>query len=61
MSLFSRTRAAWDALFQKEGKRGFNAASVGRLYADWFTAASSADAEIRGSQRRLLDRSRDCP
>lgn len=39
--------------------RGFNAAQLGRLYADWFAAATSSDTEIRSNFRRLLDRSRD--
>lgn len=39
--------------------RGFNGAQTGRLYSDWIASATSSDAEIRGSFRRLLDRSRD--
>lgn len=39
--------------------RAFNAAQVGRLYADWVAAATSSDAEIRNSLRKLIDRSRD--
>jgi lambda family phage portal protein len=38
--------------------RAFAAAAHGRLTADWFTAATSADAEIRSGYRRLIDRSR---
>lgn len=38
--------------------RSFAGAQIGRLYADWFTSASSADTEIRGSYRKLIDRSR---
>ncbi len=40
-------------------KRAYSAAAVGRLTNDWITAATSADAEIRGSFRKLVDRSRD--
>lgn len=40
-------------------RRTFNAAQIGRLTADWFAAATSADAEIRRDIRRLIDRSRD--
>jgi lambda family phage portal protein len=58
MSLLTRTREAWRAFFP-QSKRGFNAAQMGRLYADWFAAATSSDAEIRGNFRTLLDRSRD--
>lgn len=50
---FSPTRSA------RNGSRGFNAAQVGRLYADWVASATSADMEIRASLRRLIDRSRD--
>lgn len=38
--------------------RAYAAAQIGRLYSDWLTAASSADAEIRSSYRRLIDRCR---
>jgi lambda family phage portal protein len=43
----------------RTGSRSFNAAQVGRLTADWIAAATSADSEIRGAFRRLVDRSRD--
>jgi lambda family phage portal protein len=47
---FERSRTA---------SRSFNAAQSGRLTADWLTSATSADNEIRGAFRRLVDRSRD--
>jgi lambda family phage portal protein len=60
MSLISRSRAALRALFPRKAQsRGFQAAQMGRLYADWFAHATSSDAEIRGSLRKLIDRSRD--
>jgi lambda family phage portal protein len=59
MSLFSRLGEGWRAFRGKSNARGFNGAAGGRLYADWFAAATSADSEIRGSYRKLLDRSRD--
>lgn len=60
MSLITRTRAAWRAMFPRTtARRGYNATQAGRLYADWFAHATSSDAEIRGSIRRLIDRSRD--
>jgi lambda family phage portal protein len=59
MSLVSRARAAWSAFRQPERSRGFNAAQAGRLYSDWVASATSSDAEIRNSFRKLLDRSRD--
>lgn len=40
-------------------RRAYSAAAVGRLTNDWITSATSADAEIRGSFRKLVDRSRD--
>jgi lambda family phage portal protein len=61
VSLFQRTAAAFRAF--RTGptyqQRGFDGAKMGRLYADWIANATSSDAEIRGSFRRLLDRSRD--
>lgn len=61
MSLLTRSRAAWRALTGSTptARRGFNATQAGRLYADWFAHATSSDAEIRGSLRKLIDRSRD--
>jgi lambda family phage portal protein len=60
MSLFNRIRAAGRALFSNppQGRRSFAAAQLGRLYSDWIASATSSDAEIRGSIRRLIDRSR---
>ena len=40
-------------------RRGYNGAMVSRLTSDWMTSQSSADAEIKGSLRRLRDRSRE--
>lgn len=59
MSLLSRARAAYRAFLGRNQVRGFDGARGGRLYADWFSAATSSDTEIRGSFRKLLDRSRD--
>src|SRR5690606_22382740 len=39
-------------------RRSYAAASVTNALADWRTASTSADAEIRGSFRKLVDRSR---
>ena len=61
-SLISRLPAAWRSLFpstKATAQRGFHAAQGGRLFADWYTQATSSDAEIRGSLRKLMDRSRD--
>lgn len=38
--------------------RSFNGAGGGRLLADWVATNASADSEIRGSIRKLIDRSR---
>jgi len=57
MSILSRAKAAWSA-FRSPAQRQFAAAQTGRLYSDWVASATSADAEIRGSLRRMLDRSR---
>jgi len=60
MSLISRIGTAARILFGRQtGKRAFNGAQGGRLYADWMAGATSSDAEIRSSFRKLLDRSRD--
>lgn len=40
------------------GTRAFAGAQIGRMFSDWIASATSADAEIRGSYRRLIDRSR---
>lgn len=40
-------------------RRGYNGAQYNRLVADWITASTSMDAEIRKDLRRLRDRSRD--
>lgn len=61
MSLTGRLRLAARALFGNIAapRRAFNAAQVGRLYADWVANATSSDTEIRSNLRRLIDRSRD--
>ncbi len=59
MAILSRFGAAARVLFGKRHERGFNAAQITKSLADWFASASSADAEIRSSLRRLIDRSRD--
>jgi capsid protein len=61
MSLLRRARLALARKIApaRTGSRSFNAAQVGRLTADWIAAATSADSEIRGAFRRLVDRSRD--
>lgn len=46
-------------LIAPRAARAFDGARVGRTTADWFTSATSADAEIRSGLRRLVDRSRD--
>jgi lambda family phage portal protein len=57
--IFQRARAGLAKFIApKTGERSFAGAAGGRLYADWFAAATSADAEIRGSIRKLIDRSR---
>lgn len=38
--------------------RAFEGARVGTLFANWMTSATSADQELRGSYRRLIDRIR---
>jgi lambda family phage portal protein len=43
----------------QSGRRGFDAAKIGRLYSDWIASATSSDTEIRMNIRRLIDRSRD--
>lgn len=59
MSLWARAKAAARAFSSGPTRtRAFAGAQGGRLFADWMTAATSADAEIRTSYRRLLDRSR---
>jgi lambda family phage portal protein len=58
-TLISRARAAFDAFKGQPQKRGYDAVKAGRLYADWFAQATSSDTEIRGSFRKLVDRSRD--
>lgn len=59
-SLLTRTRAAWRALFPRPtARRGFDAARNSRLLSDWVASATSSDAEVRRSIRRLIDRSRD--
>lgn len=60
MSIWIRAKRAIRA-FNAPGKqsRGFAGAQGGRLFADWFASATSADTEIRNSFRKLLDRSRD--
>lgn len=40
-------------------RRGFQGAMYNRLVADWITASTSMDAEIRKDLKRLRDRSRD--
>ena len=40
-------------------RRGYAAAQYNRLVADWVTASTSIDSEIRGALRKLRDRSRD--
>lgn len=40
-------------------RRGFQGAMYSRLVADWITASTSMDAEIRKDLKRLRDRSRD--
>ena len=58
--ILKRARAAISAFFGgKTGRRGYDATQGGRLYADWFAQATSSDAEIRNSIRKLIDRSRD--
>lgn len=61
MSLFSRARQALARIIAppRDAKRAFNGAQMGRLYSQWITTATSADAEIRRDIRRLIDRSRD--
>lgn len=63
MSLLGRFRSAWSSFRQPSSAgrttRGFHAAQVGRLYADWIAGATSSDTEIRQNLRRLIDRSRD--
>lgn len=43
----------------RQAVRAYHAAQVSRLTADWFSAATSPDAELRTAFRRLVDRSRD--
>ena len=58
-SIFQRARVALaKAIMPRRHERAFAGAMGGRLYADWFALATSADAEIRSSIRRLIDRSR---
>lgn len=57
-NLIQRARAALAGLIGPKSQRSFAGAMGGRLYADWFASATSADAEIRGSIRKLIDRSR---
>lgn len=60
MSLWSRAKAAVRA-FRTAGapqRRSFAGAQGGRLFADWFASATSADTEIRGSFQKLVARSR---
>lgn len=60
MSLWTRAKKAFRVLRSPEqASRGFSGAQGGRLFSDWFASATSADAEIRNSFRKLLDRSRD--
>jgi lambda family phage portal protein len=40
-------------------RRGFDAASTGRLMSDWITSNTSLDVEIRKSLKKLRERSRD--
>lgn len=40
-------------------KRGYQAASTGRLFADFMTSSTSADAEIKDNLRVIRDRARD--
>lgn len=59
-SILTRSRAAWRAFFHRQpARRGFDAARGSRLLSDWVAQATSSDAEIRRSIRRLIDRSRD--
>ncbi len=44
---------------KQKAARGYDGARTGRLFSDWIAAATSSDAEIRNSFRRLVNRSRD--
>jgi lambda family phage portal protein len=44
---------------KKSAKRGYAGAQYSRLVADWVTASTSIDSEIRKDLRKLRDRSRD--
>lgn len=59
-SLFTRARLGLARLIAPSAiqRRSFAGAQVGAHYADWFASASSADAELRGAIRKLIDRSR---
>jgi lambda family phage portal protein len=59
MSLYSRAKSAARYVLFGAQKRGFDGARGGRLFADWFASATSADAEIRASFQKLTWRSRD--
>lgn len=60
MSFLGRLRTATRVLFSPSprSQRAYAAAQIGRLYTDWVAGATSADAEIRSSYRRVIDRSR---
>lgn len=59
-TIFSRLQQAYRVLFPPQtARRGYDGAKGGRLYEDWFAHATSGDAEIRRSLRKLIDRSRD--
>lgn len=59
MSILSRIRAASRVLFSRpQQSRGFAGAKGGNALADWIAASTSADAELRGDFRKLVNRSR---
>lgn len=58
MSLIARARSALARAIAPKRSRAFAAAQAGRLFSDWIASATSGDAEIRASIRRLIDRSR---
>jgi capsid protein len=57
--MFDRVRSSLAKFIAPPRARAFDATKMGRLYSDWIASATSSDAEIRNSFRRLLDRSRD--
>ena len=57
----ARARLALGIAKQAGGRRGYEAAAIGRLNGSgaWFSSIASADTEIFGAGRALRDRSRD--